>query len=327
MGFDFSFSCSQCGAVLYGKDEWIGRAASCNTCQCKLVVPPRSSKTQNPAVRYSDRSPCSPPIPTSSAGTVGEVDPVSSSSPVSREFESSRDALDDARIVDWLGSCSRSGSTGQQSTNDLEGGADSRDPQEVVVEIEKRPAQTIRHHLNNSIAKEFVVAITVSGIIAIFALMYAISQRTTMMSSGEAHRGGSAPSAGEKARSFSPPRPSDTESSFGSAMASAAPLRAAEVLYDGAAEGDVRRMAALCGLPETNVEAMTWKAQELLRANGINQSKESILTGMILVYPRSTKSVKYEECLAAYTTLRRQGRSHSEALEQFAAVLRSLGVP
>ena len=33
MGSDFSFQCPQCGATLHCKDEWIGKTASCKTCQ------------------------------------------------------------------------------------------------------------------------------------------------------------------------------------------------------------------------------------------------------------------------------------------------------
>ena len=62
MGFDFSFACPQCGATLYGKDEWIGKPARCNHCQHRLVVPPRPSATQQPPLRTSGAV-VSPPPP------------------------------------------------------------------------------------------------------------------------------------------------------------------------------------------------------------------------------------------------------------------------
>jgi hypothetical protein len=85
-------------------------------------------------------------------------------------------------------------------------------------------------------------------------------------------------------------------------------------------------MADLCGLTEHQVEAMTWKTQELLHEKGIEQSKESILDGMIEAYPKTSKSVTYPECLASYATAREKGMSHYDAVLGLKEFLGSLGV-
>lgn len=46
----------------------------------------------------------------------------------------------------------------------------------------------------------------------------------------------------------------------------------------------------------------------------------------VRTYPKSTSSVQYAECLAAYVTLRQNGHSHYDAVEDLKALLRSLGV-
>lgn len=96
--------------------------------------------------------------------------------------------------------------------------------------------------------------------------------------------------------------------------------------YSDSAMADVRRMAALTGESEFQIRAATWKVQEMLREAGITESKERILAGMAQVYPRTTQAVKYAECLAAYTLLRKKGHSHEEALLNFQSLLGSLGL-
>jgi DNA-directed RNA polymerase subunit RPC12/RpoP len=69
MPFDFRFACPQCGAILHGKNEWIGRTASCKRCQHRLVVPPRSSAAQHPPLD-TQRTVEQPPItPVAAPGT------------------------------------------------------------------------------------------------------------------------------------------------------------------------------------------------------------------------------------------------------------------
>jgi hypothetical protein len=96
------------------------------------------------------------------------------------------------------------------------------------------------------------------------------------------------------------------------------------VLYDASMQSDLRRMAELCGESEERIKAMTWKTQEVLHESGIEESKDSILDGMIEAYPKTTKSMTYAECLAAYATARGKGMSHSDAvlgLKEFCAAL------
>jgi len=62
MDFDFSFACPQCGATLHGKNEWIGKTATCNKCQGRLVVPPCPSPARQPNHQTS-RTTSPPPVP------------------------------------------------------------------------------------------------------------------------------------------------------------------------------------------------------------------------------------------------------------------------
>jgi hypothetical protein len=91
-------------------------------------------------------------------------------------------------------------------------------------------------------------------------------------------------------------------------------------------KSDSQRMADLCGLCELDVQKMTRKTQEILHDAGIEQSKESILAGMIEAYPRTSKAVTYAECLASYATARQKGMSHYEAMMGLKEFLAALGV-
>ncbi len=51
MSFDFEFACPKCGATLHGKNKWIGRSATCNKCQQRMVIPPNPSAAPQPTSR------------------------------------------------------------------------------------------------------------------------------------------------------------------------------------------------------------------------------------------------------------------------------------
>jgi hypothetical protein len=101
----------------------------------------------------------------------------------------------------------------------------------------------------------------------------------------------------------------------------------ASVTFGVAAMQDVRSINLLTGESEEWVKAQTWKAQELLKEKGVLESKEEILSAMLIAYPKTTKAVNYAECLAAYVTLRKKGHSKSIAVEELSALFSELGVP
>ena len=65
MAIDFTFACPQCGATLHGKDEWVGKTASCKKCQHRLIVPPQPLPTQHAQLQTPrvEAPPSPPPRP------------------------------------------------------------------------------------------------------------------------------------------------------------------------------------------------------------------------------------------------------------------------
>jgi len=93
MGFDFSFNCPQCDAILHGKNEWIGKTACCNKCQQRFVVPPPSAAAQNPPGQTSNAASPPPTIPAKPAATADQ--PYRASPP---QFQSRSQSTDDFSV-------------------------------------------------------------------------------------------------------------------------------------------------------------------------------------------------------------------------------------
>ncbi len=49
MTFDFDIACPKCGALLHAKNEWIGKAARCNTCRHQLTIAREGGDATPPA--------------------------------------------------------------------------------------------------------------------------------------------------------------------------------------------------------------------------------------------------------------------------------------
>lgn len=67
-------------------------------------------------------------------------------------------------------------------------------------------------------------------------------------------------------------------------------------------------------------------AQRLLRDDGISESLMKIMEGLSQLFTTQVKNQKYREYVAAYVTLRGEGKSHSDAIRGLQAFLRGLGV-
>ncbi len=75
---------------------------------------------------------------------------------------------------------------------------------------------------------------------------------------------------------------------------------------------------------EQQIADMTVKAQQLLREKYINESLARIMEGMNSLFPKKIDNQKYAEYIAAYMTLRMDGQSHTDAVLNLAALLKTI---
>jgi hypothetical protein len=72
---------------------------------------------------------------------------------------------------------------------------------------------------------------------------------------------------------------------------------------------------------------MADKSAELLAERGIYESRDSVISAVVEVYPRLTRAVTVAECFATYVTLRKNGLSHFDAVEDMKRLFAALGHP
>ena len=73
------------------------------------------------------------------------------------------------------------------------------------------------------------------------------------------------------------------------------------------------------------VADMTVTAKELLRKEGIKENLLNIMEGMNQLFSQPIENQEYAKYAAMYVTLRRNGRSHSQAIGDIRAILEVLG--
>ncbi len=71
---------------------------------------------------------------------------------------------------------------------------------------------------------------------------------------------------------------------------------------------------------------MSYTSQQLLRKEGIEEKLLNVMEGMNQLFSTRDESWEYLEYISAYVTLRKKGRSHSEAIRGLQALLRAVGV-
>lgn len=88
-----------------------------------------------------------------------------------------------------------------------------------------------------------------------------------------------------------------------------------------------QRLSLLSGETERRIIGMANTSAELLAEHGIYESRDSLISAVVEMYPRTTRAVTLPECFAAYVTLRKKGESHFDAVEDMKGLFAALGVP
>jgi hypothetical protein len=101
------------------------------------------------------------------------------------------------------------------------------------------------------------------------------------------------------------------------------PGRAIELLPNTS----VSRLSSLSGETEGSIVAMAERSAKLLADSGIYEGSDTVIMAIGDMYPRSARTVTVAECFASYVTLRKNGQSHMDAVENMKALFVGLGVP